>query len=346
MEEQNVILTKLASCAGCGAKVGAGVLAQLLEGLKVHRDPRLLVGFDKSDDASVYQISEDLALVQTVDFFPPIADDPYLFGQIAATNALSDVYAMGGEPKLALNLLCIPESMPKEAVHQLLRGGYDKVYEAGAIITGGHSILDPEPKYGLAVTGFVHPEKMLTNSGAKPGDVLLLTKPIGIGVLTTGAKAELTTPEAMELAYRLMTTLNKSARDAMIRYRVHACTDVTGFGLLGHAFEMAQGSDVRLDLEVDGVDLIPEALELARMGILPAGMYRNRHFAEAGVDAGDVELARQDLLYDPQTAGGLLISVAAEDAPALLRDLQGAVPSAQRIGTVAEYAGGKRIILH
>ena len=346
MEEQNVKLTKLASCAGCGAKVGAGVLAQLLEGLKVHRDPRLLVGFDKSDDASVYQISEDLALVQTVDFFPPIADDPYLFGQIAATNALSDVYAMGGEPKLALNLLCIPESMPKEAVHQLLRGGYDKVYEAGAIITGGHSILDPEPKYGLAVTGFVHPEKMLTNSGAKPGDVLLLTKPIGIGVLTTGAKAELTTPEAMELAYRLMTTLNKSARDAMIRYRVHACTDVTGFGLLGHAFEMAQGSDVRLDLEVDGVDLIPEALELARMGILPAGMYRNRHFAEAGVDAGDVELAQQDLLYDPQTAGGLLISVAAEDAPALLRDLQGAVPSAQRIGTVAEYAGGKRIILH
>ena len=346
MEEQNVKLTKLASCAGCGAKVGAGVLAQLLEGLKVHRDPRLLVGFDKSDDASVYQISEDLALVQTVDFFPPIADDPYLFGQIAATNALSDVYAMGGEPKLALNLLCIPVSMPKEAVHQLLRGGYDKVYEAGAIITGGHSILDPEPKYGLAVTGFVHPEKMLTNSGAKPGDVLLLTKPIGIGVLTTGAKAELTTPEAMELAYRLMTTLNKSARDAMIRYRVHACTDVTGFGLLGHAFEMAQGSDVRLDLEVDGVDLIPEALELARMGILPAGMYRNRHFAEAGVDAGDVELARQDLLYDPQTAGGLLISVAAEDAPALLRDLQGAVPSAQRIGTVAEYAGGKRIILH
>lgn len=344
--ESEIKLTKLASCAGCGAKVGAGVLSQLLDGIQVRRDPNLLVGFDKSDDASVYQVSGELALVQTVDFFPPIADDPYLFGQIAATNALSDVYAMGGEPKLALNLLCIPESMPKEAVHQLLRGGYDKVYEAGAIITGGHSILDPEPKYGLAVTGFVHPEKMLTNSGAKPGDVLLLTKPIGIGVLTTGAKAELTTPEAMELAYRLMTTLNKSARDAMIRYRVHACTDVTGFGLLGHAFEMAQGSDVRLDLEVDGVDLIPEALELARMGILPAGMYRNRHFAEAGVDAGDVELARQDLLYDPQTAGGLLISVAAEDAPALLRDLQGAVPSAQRIGTVAEYAGGKRIILH
>lgn len=177
MAEQSIQLTKLASCAGCGAKVGAGVLAQLLGGLKVHSDPRLLVGFDKSDDASVYQVTDELALVQTVDFFPPIADDPYLFGQIAATNALSDVYAMGGEPKLALNLLCIPESMPKEAVHQLLRGGYDKAYEAGVIITGGHSILDPEPKYGLAVTGFVHPKKLLTNSAARPGDVLLLTKP-------------------------------------------------------------------------------------------------------------------------------------------------------------------------
>ena len=178
MAEQSIQLTKLASCAGCGAKVGAGVLAQLLGGLKVHSDPRLLVGFDKSDDASVYQVTDELALVQTVDFFPPIADDPYLFGQIAATNALSDVYAMGGEPKLALNLLCIPESMPKEAVHQLLRGGYDKAYEAGVIITGGHSILDPEPKYGLAVTGFVHPKKLLTNSAARPGDVLLLTKPL------------------------------------------------------------------------------------------------------------------------------------------------------------------------
>ena len=345
MEEQTVKLTKLASCAGCGAKVGAGVLAQLLEGLQVHRDENLLVGFDKSDDASVYKVSEDLALVQTVDFFPPIADDPYLFGQIAATNALSDVYAMGGEPKLALNLLCIPEDMPKSAVHQLLKGGYDKVYEAGAIITGGHSILDPEPKYGLAVTGFVHPDKILTNSGAKAGDVLLLTKPIGIGVLTTAAKAEMVSPQGMELAHRMMTTLNKAARDCMVKYRVHACTDVTGFGLLGHAYEMAQGSDVQLHLDVDAIDLIPEALELARLGILPAGMYRNRRFAEAGVEAGDTELAKQDLLYDPQTAGGLLMAVAPEDADALFDELKTAVPSAQRIGTVSSYDGGKRIFL-
>ena len=343
--EENVKLTKLASCAGCGAKVGAGVLAQLLDGLQVHTDPNLLVGFDKSDDASVYKVSDDLALVQTVDFFPPIADDPYLFGQIAATNALSDVYAMGGEPKLALNLLCVPEDMPKDAVHQLLKGGYDKVYEAGAIITGGHSIFDPEPKYGLAVTGFVHPDKVLTNSGAKPGDVLLLTKPIGIGVLTTAAKADMASPESMVLAHKLMTTLNKSARDAMVKYNVHACTDVTGFGLLGHAFEMAQGSDVAITLHVDAIDLIPEALELARLGILPAGMYRNRRFAEAGVEEGSTELAKQDLLYDPQTAGGLLMAVAPEDADALFEELKSAVPSAQRIGTVAEYTGGKRILL-
>ena len=208
MEAKDIKLTKLAKCAGCGAKVGAGVLAKLLEGIRVHHDPNLLVGFDKSDDASVYKISDELALVQTVDFFPPIADDPYLFGQIAATNALSDVYAMGGEPKLCLNIMAIPESMPMEAVHALLRGGYDKVYEAGALITGGHSIHDDEPKYGLAVTGFVHPDKILTNSGAKPGDVLLLTKPIGIGVLSTAKKVDMLSAARMlqKKGYKLFAT--------------------------------------------------------------------------------------------------------------------------------------------
>ena len=345
MAENEVKLTKLAKCAGCGAKVGAGVLAQLLDGIKVHQDPNLLVGFDKSDDASVYKISDDLALVQTVDFFPPIADDPYLFGQIAATNALSDVYAMGGEPKLCLNIMAVPANMPKETVHDLLRGGYDKVYEAGALITGGHSILDEEPKYGLAVTGFVHPDRVLTNSGAKAGDVLLFTKPIGIGVLTTAAKADMASAESMELAHKLMTTLNKSARDVMVKYRVHACTDVTGFGLLGHSLEMAQGSEVEIELDVESIDLIPEAVELARMGILPEGMYRNRAFAEESVDAGETELCEQDLLYDPQTAGGLLMAVDPADADALFEELKGCVPSAQRVGTIREYQGGKRIFL-
>ncbi len=343
--ENEVKLTKLAKCAGCGAKVGAGVLAQLLGDMKVRRDPNLLVGFDKSDDASVYKVSDDLALVQTVDFFPPIHDDPYTFGQIAATNALSDVYAMGGEPKLALNIMAVPKDMPSDAVHEILRGGYDKAYEAGAIITGGHSILDDEPKYGLAVTGFVHPDKVLTNSGAKAGDVLLLTKPLGIGVLTTAAKVSMASVESMALAVKLMTTLNRSARDAMVKYRVHACTDVTGFSLMGHGLEMAQGSDVELHLNVDAVDLIPEAVELARIGILPEGMYRNRNFAEGYVDPGDVELARQDVLYDPQTAGGLLIAVDPADADALYAELRRVVPSAQRIGTVEPYRGGKRIFL-
>lgn len=343
--EQDVKLTKLSRCAGCGAKVGAGVLARLLEGLQVHRDHNLLVGFDRSDDASVYRLSDELALVQTVDFFPPIADDPYLFGQIAAANALSDVYAMGGEPKLALNLMCVPRDMPDEAVHRMLRGGYDKVYEAGCLITGGHSIFDDEPKYGLAVTGFVHPDRVLTNSGARPGDVLLLTKPLGVGVLSTAHKGGMASEEGMALAYRLMTTLNRAARDVLVKYRVHACTDVTGFSLLGHLLEMAQGSGVRAVVHADRVDVIPEALELARLGVLPEGMYRNRSFAAPWVDPGEVPLHRQDVLYDPQTAGGLLAAVDPDDAEAAWEELRDCVPSAQRIGEMAEWTGGARILL-
>ena len=307
-QKQNVKLTKLAHCAGCGAKVGAGVLAQLLEGIRTHHDPNLLVGFDKSDDASVYKVSDELALVQTVDFFPPIADDPYLFGQIAATNALSDVYAMGGEPKLALNLLCIPESMPKDAVHDLLRGGYEKVYEAGAIITGGHSILDEEPKYGLAVTGFVHPDRVLTNAGARPGDVLLFTKPLGIGVLTTAAKADLCPPEILQTAYTLMTTLNKAARDCMVRYEVHACTDVTGFGLLGHLYKMGRASGVGMILDRAAVPLVDGAAEALRDGFVSGGTRRNlewvRHAVQAGPGIDEDDLL---LLADAQTSGGLLV---------------------------------------
>ena len=343
--ETDVKLTKLASCAGCGAKVGAGTLSRMLEGFRTHSDPRLLVGYDKSDDASVYKITDDVAIVQTTDFFPPIVDDPFLYGQIAATNALSDVYAMGGEPKLALNIMCLADKMDDHTVREILRGGYDKAYEAGAIITGGHTIHGAEPIYGLAVTGFVHPDKVLTNSGAKPGDVLFLTKPLGIGILTTAQKAELLSEDGKQLAQRLMTTLNKSARDAMVPFRVHACTDVTGFSFLGHASEMAAGSDVQLRIDTAAIDLIPEALDFARMGILPAGMYRNRMFAEPMVDAGSVELAVQDMLYDPQTAGGLLIACDPANADALFAALKDAVPSAQRVGTVQPYAGGARIYL-
>ncbi|MEG1524135.1 MAG: selenide, water dikinase SelD [Clostridia bacterium] len=332
--ENEIKLTKLSKCAGCGAKVGAGTLTKLLGDLPTHADPNLLVGFDRSDDAAVYRLNADLAIVQTIDFFPPIVDDPFLFGQIAATNALSDIYAMGGEPKLALNMLCVPQSMPQETVQQILAGGYDKVYEANAIIVGGHSIFDEVPKYGLSVTGLVHPDKVLKNCGARPGDVLILTKPLGIGILTTARKADMLDQACCDRINQLMATLNKSARDCMIKYRVHACTDVTGFGLMGHLSEMLVGSQVSACLKTAEIDILPEALEMARIGIIPEGMYRNRAFAEAYVNAGAVSLEIQDVLYDPQTSGGLLIAVDAEDAPALLRELSGCVPSAQRIGTI------------
>ena len=335
--ETEVKLTKLASCAGCGAKVGAGTLVHLLEGFRTHSDPRLLVGYDKSDDASVYYLDENTALVQTTDFFPPIVDDPFLYGQIAAANAISDIYAMGGEPKLALNILCLPESMTAEMVQELLRGGYDKAYEAGAIITGGHTIHGAEPIYGLAVSGFVHPKKVLTNSGAKPGDVLILTKPLGVGVLTTAAKAGLVPDNVMQRIYRQMATLNKAARDIMVRYRVHSCTDITGFALLGHSFEMAQGSGCTIHMQSKNVPFHQEAWEFADMGFLPAGAYRNRDYAEGGVTVQNgVSRTMQDLLYDPQTSGGLLMAVDAADAESCLKELQEVIPCAAAVGYVTD----------
>ena len=335
--ETEVKLTKLAGCAGCGAKMGAGTLAKMLEGFKAHSDPRLIVGYDKSDDASVYVLDDNTALIQTTDFFPPIVDDPYLYGKIAATNALSDVYAMGGEPKLALNILCAAEGMADETIREILRGGYDAAYEAGAIITGGHTIKGAEPIYGLAVSGFVHPEKVLTNSNAKPGDVLILTKPLGVGIITTGAKADMVEKRVMDRIYAQMATLNKTARDIMVQYSVHSCTDVTGFALIGHSFEMAQGSNCTIHIQVDKVPYHAEALELASMGLIPAGAYRNRAYAEAGVAVrGNISRAQQDILYDPQTSGGLLFAIPREEADACLAHLRHTIPDAAIIGHVTE----------
>ena len=333
--ETDVKLTKLASCAGCGAKVGAGTLSRMLEGFRTHCDPRLLVGYDKSDDASVYKITDDVAIVQTTDFFPPIVDDPFLYGQIAATNALSDVYAMGGEPKLALNIMCLADKMDDHTVREILRGGYDKAYEAGAIITGGHTIHGAEPIYGLAVSGFVHPKRVLTNSGAKPGDVLILTKPLGVGVLTTAAKAGLVDSGVMERIYLQMATLNKAARDIMVKYRVHSCTDVTGFGLLGHADEMARGSGVTIRLYSRRLPLLPGALEFAEMGIIPAGAYRNLDYVKPRLTVAEsVQQARVDLISDPQTSGGLLVALPMEDAGALLAALRERDPDSAIVGAV------------
>ena len=335
--ETDVKLTKLASCAGCGAKVGAGTLVHMLEGFKTHTDPRLIVGYDKSDDASVYVIDDNTALVQTTDFFPPIVDDPFLYGQIAAANALSDVYAMGGEPKLALNIMCLSESMGKETVQEILRGGYDKAYEAGAIITGGHTIQGAEPIYGLAVSGFVHPKKVLTNSGARPGDKLILTKPLGIGILTTSAKADMVDREVLDRIYNQMAALNKAARDIMVKYHVHSCTDVTGFALMGHSFEMAQGSGCTIHIQSQNVPFHSEAYELAEMGFIPAGAYRNREYAEAGVkNISNVSRALQDIFYDPQTSGGLMIALDAKEAEQCLAEMRKVIPQAAIIGYVTE----------
>ena len=333
--ETEARLTRLAACAGCGAKVGAGTLSNLLQDFKTRTDPRLIVGFDKSDDASVYVVNDDTALIQTVDFFPPIVDDPHLFGQIAAANAISDVYAMGGVPKLALNLLCVTDGMQDGWIREILRGGYDKAYEAGVIISGGHTIRGSEPLYGLAVTGFGRPDRILKNDAAQPGDALILTKPLGVGILTTAAKAELADAKLMGKIYRQMTRLNKDACEAMQGFRVHGCTDVTGFGLMGDSCEMAQGSGCTLHIRVGDVPFHGEALEFADMGLVPAGAYRNRDFAERSVTVrGGVSRAMQDILYDPQTSGGLLMAVDARDAGALLARLHDTTPEAAVIGYV------------
>lgn len=335
--EAGIKLTKLAKCAGCGAKVGAGTLAALLKDIKTHHDDRLIVGFDKSDDASVFLVNDETALVQTVDFFPPIADDPFLFGQIAAANALSDVYAMGAEPKLALNIMCLPEDMNAETVQDILRGGYSKAYEAGVIITGGHTIHCSEPVYGLAVSGFCHPQRILTNSGAKPGDVLILTKPLGTGIIMTAAKAELAAGALMKKVYAQMTELNRAARDVIVRYSVHSCTDVTGFGLIGHSFEMAQGSNVSLHIKASAVPYHKETVELASMGLIPAGAYRNREYAEQGVDVcGDISRAEQDIFYDPQTSGGLLLAIPENEEQRCVSELKENIPVAEVIGYVSD----------
>lgn len=285
----------------------------------------------------MYRISDELALVQTVDFFPPVVDDPYAFGQIAAANALSDVYAMGAVPKLAMNLLGYPACLPQETVRAILAGGADKVREAGAVLAGGHTIQDNEPKYGLCVSGFADPRRILSNSGARPGDRLILTKPLGAGVLNTAAKADLITPEAFAPAIASMSELNRMAAQVAADFPIHACTDVTGFGLLGHAFEMAEGSGVTIRLFSAELPILVGAAELAEMGILPAGAYANRDYVGArAVYGAAVPRVLRDLLADPQTSGGLLLAVPEAHAEELLRRLRDALPCARIVGEATD----------
>ena len=289
----------------------------------------VLVGFDTADDAGVYKLTPECALVQTVDFFTPIVDDPYTFGAIAAANALSDVYAMGGKPMTALSILAWPASGDLDDLAQIVKGGAEKIHEAGAALLGGHSITDNEVKFGYAVTGTIHPERIKTNAGARPGDALVLTKRIGTGVIATALKRGNAKEPDVQAAIESMLVLNRAACDAMLSFDVHGCTDVTGFGLIGHAYEMAMASRVTIEIDSRAVQFLPGAVEYARQGAISGGLKNNREFASSCVE-GQSEV--DELLYDPQTSGGLLISLPAEDAPKLLERIAGAY----RVGTVLE----------
>jgi selenide,water dikinase len=292
--------------------------------LKLGNDPNLLVGIATGDDAGVYRLRDDLAIVNTVDFFTPVVDDPYTYGQIAAANALSDIYAMGGTPRTALNIVCWPQTgLPREMLAEILRGGIDKAAEAGVVIVGGHSVADEEVKYGMAITGVIDPRRIIRNVGARAGDVLLLTKPLGTGVLMTAFKRDQLPVDQYDIAVRTMAELNAASASAMLKYDVHAATDITGFGLCGHASQMAEGSGVTLTIEESDLPILPGAIDLCRAGMIPGGGNRNRDYYAPRVHIAD-EIGEEMayLVFDPQTSGGLLISLGEDDATKLLADLQ------------------------
>ena len=315
------------------------MLDAVLGKLARQHDPNVLVGFDKADDAGVYQIAPETALVQTVDFFTPIVDDPFTFGQIAAVNALSDVYAMGGRPLSSLALVCFPEKGDIAVLEQILAGGLSKMMEAGCTVVGGHSIRDPEIKFGYSVTGTIHPARVLTNGGAQPGDVLLLTKALGTGVISTAIKRQKAESDWVDAATKSMTALNRAAAEVVTRAewqgKVHAMTDVTGFGLIGHAREMAIASNVSLEIHASQVPLLPGALDCVRAGYVPGGLNANRDFAECVVEyQGKMPAELKTVMFDPQTAGGLLISMAESVAGQLISALQTAGVAVRQIGAV------------
>lgn len=295
-----------------------------MRGIEFPTDSNVLVGLDRADDAGVYKVTDDIAMIQTVDFFTPVVDDPYWFGQIAAANALSDVYAMGGVPKTAMNLVAFPiKEMDIAILRQIIQGGLDKMTEAGVVLLGGHSVEDKELKYGLSVTGFIHPDRILTKKDLKAGDRLILTKPLGTGIVNTAVKGGLASADIIHRVTRLMATLNRDAAHIMRHYPVHACTDITGFGLLGHLAEMISDTPLGIRLMSQEIPIIPEAVDYAGMGLVPAGAYKNREFRECMVDfAPSVDRIVQDILFDPQTSGGLLIGVQKDNAGELVAELQ------------------------
>jgi selenide,water dikinase len=323
-------------------------LDRILKELPLPGDPRVLVGLGTSDDAGVYQLTEEIALVQTVDFFTPIVDDPFTFGKIAATNALSDVYAMGGRPLTALNLVAFPiKTLSPAILKEILLGGLSTMEEAGVALVGGHTVEDPEIKYGLSVTGIIHPKKILTNAGALPGDRLVLTKPLGTGIIATALKAGMASEEAVRKMVESMMALNRRASERMLVFGAHACTDITGFGFIGHALEMASASQVGMVIQSGEIPLFPEAMEYAKLGLVPGGAHSNRQFFSCKVEVGPhIPVLRIDLLYDPQTSGGLLISLAPVEAEKLVATLreEGEIHSSIIGEVIGEDPGKIRIL--
>lgn len=349
MNELNEVkLTSLTKKGGCGCKIGPADLAQVLRDLPpATPDVNLLVGLDSSDDAGVYKLTDELAMVQTLDFFTPIVDNPYDFGQIAATNAISDVYAMGGKPVTALNIVAFPiANLDKKILTEILRGSGDKLNEAGVTLVGGHSIDDQEPKFGLAVTGIVHPDKVRTNAGAQPGDKLILTKPIGVGVYTTSLKNGLLSKEEAVYVTKIMTTLNKTTAEVMATYDIHAATDVTGFGLLGHASEVAKASEVGVVIYAEKVPVLPRTKELAEAKMVPGGTKNNyNHVADLVTYASELDQIDRWILCDAVTSGGLLLAVSPTQADRLLKELREQDVDAHMIGEVTSENSGRLSVL-
>lgn len=323
---------------GCSAKIPPKQLEEFLKNLPLPVDPNILVNIDTHDDAGVYKVNDDLALVLTTDFFPPVCSDPYEFGQIAAANSISDVYAMGGTPIVALNIMMFPASLPLESYSAILKGGFDIASEAGVKIIGGHTIDDPVPKYGLAVVGYIHPQKIATNTGAKPGDKLILTKPVGTGIILAGQRLNLASSKDIRTAKELMKLLNKSGAEVMNKFGIRGATDITGFGLAGHTLKMARASNVTITLNMKNVPLIGDTYKLLDSGCIPGASFRNLDYAEKDTSfAADLDYNLKMAAFDAQTSGGLLISVSSDMAGKLLYDLKSAgLSESSVIGIVSE----------
>jgi selenide, water dikinase len=332
-------LLQMVEHGGCSAKISPEQLEEILKYLPLPDDPNILVDIDTHDDAGVYRVNDDLALVFTTDFFPPVCSDPYEFGQIAAANSISDVYAMGGDPILALNIMMFPASkLPMEAYAEIIKGGFDKASEAGVRIIGGHTIDDFPPKYGLAVVGYVHPEKIITNAGIKPGESMILTKPIGTGVILAGHRLGMVSENDLEEAKRLMKLLNKSGADVMKKHKIRGATDITGFGLAGHALKMAKASRVSIIINMNEVPLIGNSYSLIDDGCIPGASFRNLEYAEKDMEFGaDLDYNLKMLAFDAQTSGGLLFSAPSDKVDIIMEDLNTAgLPDSKVIGYAEE----------